>query len=62
MPHHHGVRHIIERDRIQRGAPPPLPVVLPEDPRVRDIAVRPHDLARYDEIGRLDDVSTGGAS
>lgn len=57
VPHHHGVRHILERDRIERGAPPPLPVVLPEDPRVRDVAVQPHDLARYDEIGRIDDAS-----
>jgi transposase len=62
VPHHHGVRHILERDRIQRGAPPPLPVVLPEDPRVRDVAVQPHDLARYDEIGKVsDDAAEGGS-
>lgn len=48
--HHHGIRHILERDRIQRGAPPSLPVMLPDDPRVRDISVRPHDLGRYDSI------------
>lgn len=48
--HHHGIRHILERDRIQRGAPPSLPVVLPDDPRVRDVSVRPHDLGRYDRI------------
>ncbi|MBK8096218.1 MAG: IS21 family transposase [Planctomycetes bacterium] len=51
--HHHGVRHILERDRIQRGSPPPLPVPLPDDPRVRDVSVRPHDLGRYDEIGKI---------
>jgi transposase len=51
--HHHGIRQILERDRVQRGVPPPLPVVLPDDPRVRDLAVRPHDLGRYDEIGNI---------
>jgi hypothetical protein len=55
--HHHGIRHILERDRIQRGAPPSLPVVLPDDPRVRDVSVRPHDLGRYDRIHN--DVAEG---
>ena len=60
--HHHGIRHILERDRIQRGIPPPLPVVLPDDPRVRDVSVQPHDLGRYDEIGNVDVCDAEGQS
>lgn len=60
--HHHGIRQILERDRIQRGVPPPLPVVLPDDPRVRDVSVRPHDLSRYDEIGNISDSDTEASS
>lgn len=60
--HHHGIRHILERDRIERGVPPSLPVVLPDDPRVRDVSVRPHDLGRYDEIGNVDDADVEGGS
>jgi transposase len=60
--HHHGIRQILERDRIERGAPPPLPVVLPDDPRVRDLSVRPHDLSRYDEIGNVGEAQAEGGS
>ena len=31
-----------------------LPIRLPDDPRVRHVAVRPHDLTGYDRIGRED--------
>jgi hypothetical protein len=27
-------------------------VVLPDDPRVRDLRLKPHDLAPYDALGR----------
>ena len=30
--------------------PPPLDVVLPDDPRVRDLRVHPHRLADYDAL------------
>ena len=49
-PHPHTVRLVLERRRRQRGALPPVPVRLPEDQRVRDLAVRPHDLATYDTL------------
>lgn len=62
VPHHHGVRQILERDRIQRGVPPPLPVVLPDDPRVRDVSVRLPDLSRYDEIGNISDADAEGCT
>ena len=48
--HVHGLRQILERNRRAEGRPPNVPVVLPDDPRVRDLAVSPHDLERYDEL------------
>lgn len=50
VPHPHAVRASLERRREQRQQPPPLAVALPEDPRVRDLVVRPHPLARYDHL------------
>lgn len=47
-PHLETVRLVLERRRHQRRQPPPLPVALPNDPRVRDLVVRPHRLADYD--------------
>ncbi len=47
-PHPETVRLILDRRRHQRGAPPPLPIALPDDPRVRDLVVTPHRLADYD--------------
>jgi transposase len=49
-PHPHNVRLILERQERDRGALPSLPVALPDDPRVRDLVVRPHDLASYDKL------------
>jgi len=46
------VRHFIDLHRAQRGASPPIPVTLPDDPRVRDLAVRPHDLAEYEKLAQ----------
>jgi hypothetical protein len=51
--HLEAIRHVLDRRRLERGLPPPVAVVLPADPRVRDMVVVPHDLARYDELGRL---------
>ena len=47
-PHLEAVRLILDRRRHERRQAPPLPVALPDDPRVRDLVVRPHDLADYD--------------
>lgn len=49
-PHPNSVRHILERNAKARATPPPLPVALPDDPRVREITVRPHDLKLYDAL------------
>jgi len=47
-PHPETVRLVLDRRRHARRQAPPLPVALPDDPRVRDLVVRPHDLADYD--------------
>jgi transposase len=50
VPHTQGVRHILERNRREAGRPPARPLPLPDDPRVRHLHVRPHDLETYDQI------------
>lgn len=47
-PHIPAVRHILERTRRESGEKTPRPLHLPDDPRVRDLDVTPHDLASYD--------------
>lgn len=56
-PSPHAVRLVLERREKERGTPPTIPVELPEDPRVRDLVVKPHSLLDYDELG---DVSQDG--
>jgi len=46
------VRHFIDQHRARRGARPPIPVHLPDDPRVRALSVRPHNLADYEQLTR----------
>ena len=46
--HPRAVRQCLERRRQQRELPPPVAVTLPDDPRVREMEIRPHDLADYD--------------
>ena len=48
-----GIAHLLEQRRRARGQRPPVPVTLPDDPRVRDLDVTPHSLERYDELTRL---------
>lgn len=45
------VAHILDQRRRARGVPPHVDVVLPDDPRVRDLVVTPHPLDRYDQLG-----------
>ena len=52
-----GVRHFIDQHRKESDKPPPLALDLPDDPRLRNLSVRPHDLADYD---RLHDESDSG--
>lgn len=48
--HPAAVRQILERNHRAEGQPPPVAVNLPDDPRIRDITVTPHDLSTYDNI------------
>lgn len=52
MPHLPTVAFLLEKRRQDRQLPPPLPVELPDDPEIRELAVEPHSLAQYDQIGR----------
>ena len=45
-----GVRHFIDQQRKESDKPPPLALALPDDPRLRTLSVRPHDLADYDRL------------
>lgn len=44
----HSVAHILEQRRRVTGAPPPVTIMLSDDPRVRDTVVVPHALGEYD--------------
>jgi transposase len=47
---YNAVRCNLERARQAAGRPPSLPVDLPDDARVRGLAIPPRDLRRYDEL------------
>jgi len=59
-PHPAAVRHVLERRREAEGKPPVLPLHLPDDPRVREIWVEPHDLAPYDTLPEGDQDAEAG--
>ena len=44
------VRQVLERRAESAGTPPPIAVSLPNDPKARDLHVKPHALESYDEI------------
>jgi transposase len=52
VPHPGAVQQVLERERAAAGRPPALPLLLPDDPRLRDLEVRPHPLSSYDAVGR----------
>jgi transposase len=49
-PHLAAVHQGLERQRRERGQVPPIAVTLPDNPRVRDLVVKPHALAPYDAL------------
>jgi transposase len=49
------VRLVLERCERERQATPKLPLRLPNDPRIRDLDIRPHDLNDYDRLSRQED-------
>jgi transposase len=44
------VAHLLDQRARARRQPPPLSVVLPADPRVRDLRITPHPLTAYDAL------------
>lgn len=50
VPHPNAVRLSLQRRREQREQAPPLAVTLPDDQRIRNLVVRPHDLDDYDNL------------
>jgi hypothetical protein len=44
------VAHVLEQRRRARRQPPAIDLVLPADPRVRDLRVTPHALSAYDTL------------
>ena len=61
-PHLAAVRQLLEQHQQAQGKPPPLPISLPDDPRVRGLNVRPHSLNSYDALTKEhdDDQETDG--
>lgn len=64
-PHLTAIRFLLERRRQARNRPVPIGIELPDDPRVRDLTVRPHALSTYDDIeevtSRADDEHESAA-
>jgi hypothetical protein len=54
------VAHILDQRRRARRAVVPLPVVLPDDPRVRDLRVPTRPLGDYDALARPSKVTNKG--
>jgi transposase len=48
------ITHLLDTARRRRGARPPVPLVLPDHPGVRDLTVVPHNLETYDGLTRPD--------
>jgi transposase len=58
-PEPNSVKLILERGRLEAGLPPRMPVSLPNDPRVRDVAVRPATLEQYGSLRHEDPEPQG---
>ena len=54
-PHLGTVRQLLDVQRHRRNQPPALPIVLPDDPRVRDLHVGAHSLNDYQQLMGDDD-------
>jgi transposase len=54
------VAHILDQRRRARKAVVPLPPILPDDPRVRDLRVPTRPLGDYDALARSGDKKRGG--
>ena len=54
VPHPNAVRLALERRRLRQEIPPPLGASLPDHVKRRDVTVRPHPLAGYDDLTERD--------
>ncbi|MFT5176622.1 MAG: transposase [Gammaproteobacteria bacterium] len=54
-PHLGTVRQLLDLERQRQNQPPALPIILPDDPRIRDLRVRAHSLADYQQLIGDDD-------
>ncbi len=52
MPEPQSVRLILDRMRLDEGRPARKPVDLPDDPRLKELVVKPHDLGTYNTLGQ----------
>ena len=48
------IAHLLEARRRHRGDVPPVPMILPDRPGLRDLAITPHRLESYDDLSRPD--------
>lgn len=48
--HLSAVRLVLERRRREKKLPPPVEIAVPDDPRVRNLVVKPHNLSSYDVL------------
>lgn len=55
VPHLGAIRQLLDLYRHERGLPPPISTRLPDDSRVRDLHVKPHDLDDYDKLSEEND-------
>lgn len=55
VPHPNAVRLALERRRQEQDSPPPVGVTLPDHLKRRDVTVRPHPLAGYDQLTQAND-------
>jgi transposase len=53
------IAHILETRRRQRTRVPPIPVILPDRPGVRDLTVSTHNLETYDALRHPDPTDPG---
>ena len=49
------VGHILEKRHLEKGLLPKIPVPLPDDPRVKNLHVKPHNLEHYRNINEEND-------
>lgn len=50
IPHSNSVRLTLEKNRDEKNLPPPIAITLPNDKRIREMTVKPHNLSDYDVL------------